>query len=188
MRTSVRRIRSASLAILLGLCVLIAAVGQGQAREFEIDGTADCGLRSGKHCDIDNTLRLWTDDMSGERERVEIDIRWVKDDLDEIEQDDHVCLVVEDRGGGRLRAVSVGQRCNLDGTYNPGLTTGDKKVSEQPKKAQDDDHDNTFYGPAGTPTATGTLPTATPTGTLGPTPTSTPLPAPARSWASSPTP
>src|SRR5262245_10938497 len=100
MWTNARRIRSASLAVLVGLCVLLGGVGQGQAREIELDGTADCGLRSGRHCSIDNTLALWTDDVSGNRERVEIDVRWVKDDLDKIDQDERVCLTVEDRGGG----------------------------------------------------------------------------------------
>ena len=122
MRTSARRFRSASLAILIGVCILLSAVGQGQAREIEIDGTADCGLRSGSHCSIDSTLALWTDDISGEKERVEVDVRWIKDDLDKIDQDDHVCLVVEDRGGGRLRGVGVSQTCKFDsGTVNPGL-------------------------------------------------------------------
>ena len=33
--------------------------------------------------------------------------------------------------------------CKLDGTYNPGLSTGSKKVSEQPKpNDNDDDHNN----------------------------------------------
>src|SRR4051794_32865966 len=107
MRTSARRVRSASLAILFGLCIVLCAVSQGQAREFEIDGTADCGLKSGKHCSIDSTLALWTENYSAEKERVEVDVKWIKDDLDKIDQDDYVCLVVEDRGGGRLRGVGV---------------------------------------------------------------------------------
>lgn len=152
MQTRVRRIRSTSLALLLGLCIVLSAVGQGQAREFEIDGTADCGLKSGKHCSIDNSLALFTDDVSGEKQRVEIDVRWVKADLDKIDQDDHVCLVVEDRGGGRLRATGYSQTCKFDdGTINPGLSTGSKKVSEQPDRNQDDDHNNTFVPGLGTP-------------------------------------
>src|SRR5690348_2385892 len=96
MQTRVRRIRSTSLALLLGLCIVLLAVGQGQAREFEIDGTADCGLKSGKHCSIDNSLALFTDDVSGEKQRIEIDVRWVKAHLDKVDQDDHICLTVED--------------------------------------------------------------------------------------------
>jgi hypothetical protein len=156
MQTRVRRIRSTSLALLLGLCIVLLAVGQGQAREFEIDGTADCGLKSGKHCSIDNSLALFTDDVSGEKQRVEIDVRWVKDRLDKVDQDDHVCLIVEDRGGGRLRATGYSQTCKFDdGTVNPGLSTGSQKVSEQPDRNQDDDHDNTFIPLAGTPIPTG---------------------------------
>jgi hypothetical protein len=150
MWTNARRIRTASLALLFGLLIVLAGVGQGTAREIEIDGTADCGLRSGRHCDVDNTLALWTDDISGNRERVEVDIRWIdKDDLDKIDQDERVCLKVEDRGGGRLRALSMTKTCKFDGTINPGLSTGSKEVSEQPKRDQDDHPDNTFI-PAGT--------------------------------------
>src|SRR5262249_50234830 len=147
-----------SLALLFGLCIILLAAGQGQAREFEIDGTADCGLKSGKHCDIDNNLALFTDDISGERQRVEIDIRWVKQHLAKIAQDDHVCLIVEDRSGGRLRATGYSQSCKFDdGTINPGLSTGSKKVSEQPDHNQDnDDQNNTFIpGTPGTSTPTG---------------------------------
>src|SRR3954452_5420089 len=165
-RTNARRIRSAALAILFGLCIVLSAVGQGQAREFEIDGTADCGLKSGKHCSVDSTLALWTENYSAENERVEVDVRWIKDDLDKIDQDDYVCLVVEDRGNGRLRATGVSQTCKFhDGTINPGLSTGSKKVSEQPKRDQDDDHDNTFV--PGTPGTPGVTPTPTPTGPPG---------------------
>src|SRR5688572_17296373 len=74
MRTHARRIRSAGLAILLGVCLLVVGVGQGQAREFEIDGIADCGLRSDRRCSIDDVLALWTDDLSGELERIEVDV------------------------------------------------------------------------------------------------------------------
>ena len=156
-RRNARRIRSATLAILFGVCIVLSAVGQGQAREFEIDGTADCGLKSGKHCSVGSTLAIWTENYSGEKERVEVDVRWIKDDLDKIDQDDYVCLVVEDRDGGRLRGVGVSQTCKFDGgTINPGLSTGSKKVSEQPKRDQDDDHDNTFIPTTGTPGATPT--------------------------------
>src|SRR5262245_28182772 len=114
MWTNARRIRSVSLALLFGLCIVLAAVGQGTAREIEIDGSADCGLRSGRHCDIANTLALWTDDITGTRDRFEVDIRWIdKDDLDKIDQDERVCLVVEDRGGGRLRALSMTKTCKF---------------------------------------------------------------------------
>jgi hypothetical protein len=146
---------------MLGLCIVLGAVGQGQAREFEVDGTADCGRKSGKHCDIDDTLALFTDDISGEPERIEFDVRWIKEYLDKVDQDDHVCIVAEDRGGGRYRATGYSQTCKFDdGTINPGLSTGSKKVSEQPDHNQDnDDQDNTFIpgtpGVPGTPTPTG---------------------------------
>jgi hypothetical protein len=161
MRTRARRVRAAGLAILFGICFLLAGVGQGQAKEFELDGTADCGLKSGRRCSIDNMLALWTEDVSGTRQRHEIDIRWVKQDLGDIDQDDHVCLVIEDRQANRLRAIGVSHFCNLDGTYNPGLSTGTKKVSEQPDRDQDDDDKNNTFVAAASPTTT------TPTGPPG---------------------
>lgn len=53
MWTLARWARSASLAIVLAFCVALAGVGQGEAREFEIDGIADCGLRNDRRCDFD---------------------------------------------------------------------------------------------------------------------------------------
>src|SRR5215210_8062560 len=103
MLTNARRIRSIGLAILGGLFIVLTGVGQGQAREYEIDGTADCGLRSGRRCSIGSVLAVWTDHVSGTRERIEINVSWVRDDLGKIDQDDLVCLVVEDGRGGRLR-------------------------------------------------------------------------------------
>jgi uncharacterized protein YfaP (DUF2135 family) len=164
MLTNARRIRSVALAILVGLCIVLAGVGQSQAREFEIDGTADCGLRSGRRCSIDSTLAVWTEHISGERQRIEVNVSWVRDDLGKIEQDDYVCLVVEDGRGGRLRALGVRDTCKLAGSVNPGLSTGDREVSEQPKRNQDDDHDNTFVPGTPSPTPTPTGPPGTITG------------------------
>ena len=161
MWTHPRLIRSVSLAVLFSLCIALVGVGQGQAKEFEIDGTVDCGLKSDRRCDIDKVLALWTDDISGVRERVEIDVSWIKDSLDKIDQDDHVCVIVEDLHAKRLKAVGWSQACKFEGTINPGLSTGSKKVSEQPDRNQDDDHNNDS-----TQALAGPTPTLGPPGTL----------------------
>lgn len=137
--THARLIRSASLALLLGFCVLLAGVSQSQAKEYEIDGTADCGLRSDRRCSIDSVLALWTEDISGEKQRVEVDVSWVRHSLGSIDQDERVCLLVEDPYAVRLKAVGVSRSCKFDGTVNPGLSTGSKEVLEQPRRDQDDD-------------------------------------------------
>ena len=141
MRTHARRIRSAGLAILLGLCLLTVGVGQGQAREFEVDGIADCGLRSDRRCSIDDVLALWTDDISGELERIEVDVSWVRNSLGSIDQDERVCLILEDRQAAKLKAIGVTRNCKFDGNVNPGLSTGSRQVLEQPKPKEEDDDD-----------------------------------------------
>ena len=159
MWTHARRIRSASLSVLLALCIVLGGVGQGQAKEFEIDGTADCGRANEERCAIGSVLALWTDDIDGTRHRVEIDVSWIKDALekDKIDQDDHVCLIVEDLRAKRLKAVGMSDSCRFGGTINPGLSTGSKEVSEQPDHNQDDDENekqdsSTIIGPPGTVT------------------------------------
>jgi len=156
----------ASLAILLTFCIALAGAGKGQANEIEIDGTADCGLKSGRRCSIDSRLAIWTDDISGTRERIEIDVSWIRDSLDSIDQDDRVCLLVEDRHAERLKAIGVTRSCKFDGTINPGLSTGSNRVLEQPRHEEDDNEDKqAIIGPT---------PTFGPTPTVGPTPTTGP--------------
>lgn len=145
--------------MLFAFCIGLAVAGQGQAKEFEIDGTADCGLRNEQRCSIDSVLAIWTDDIDGNRQRVEVDVSWIKESLekDKIDQDDHVCLIVEDLRAKRLKAVGMSDSCRYGGAINPGLSTGSKEVSEQPDHNQDDDEnekqDSTgVVGPPGTVT------------------------------------
>ena len=138
--------RRAGLAGVLGFAVILAGVGRGEAKEFEIDGTADCGVRSERRCSIDSTLAIWTDDVSGTNQRVEVDVSWIRQALGAIDQDDHVCFVVEDRSDGRLQATGIGQGCDFEGTINPGLSTDEKDVREQPRR-KDDDDDHSNAGP-----------------------------------------
>lgn len=125
MSSRARGLRSASLAVLFAFCVALVGVGQGQAREYEIDGTADCGLRSERRCSIDSTLAVWTDDVTGTRQRFEVDVSWIRpSQMDRIDQDDRVCLLIEDIYADRLKAVGLSHYCRWDGTINPGLSTG----------------------------------------------------------------
>lgn len=156
MRMHARGIRSATLAILFACCIALVGVGQGQAREYVIDGTADCGLRSERRCSIGSTLAVWTDDIDGTRQRVEVDVSWIRpSQMDRIDQDDRVCLLIDDIYAGRLKAVGLSHYCRWDGTINPGLSTGSKQVAEQPKRDEDDDDKHPVVGASPVPIVTG---------------------------------
>lgn len=155
---SPRWIRSLSLALLFTFCIALVGVGPGEAKEYEIDGTADCGLRSSERCDIEDVLAIWTEDIDGARRRVEVDVSWIRPALGAIDQDDHVCVVVEDRTARRLKAVGASHYCRFDGTYNRGMSTGNRLVEEQPDRDQDENDNNAA--------AVGPTPTLGPPGTL----------------------
>ncbi len=142
-------LRRTTLALLVALSMTVGHPALGHAKEYEVDGIVDCGLRSGQRCDIDDVLVLRTEDVSGTLERIEINVKWIRKSLPKLEQDDHVMLLVEDMPRGGLRALSVAEIHNVEGTINPGLSTAGRKVSEQPRREKDghdDDHDNTGYG------------------------------------------
>src|SRR5687768_2952537 len=103
----------------------------GLSKAFEIDGTVHCGTGSGRDCPaIGDTLFLYTDDVTGELARVAVDISWVRNQLSGLDQDDRIVLLVEDRPGGGFQAVGVVSAEGLDGTKNPGASTGSKVVAE----------------------------------------------------------
>src|SRR4051794_15805184 len=67
--------------VLLGLAQI--PVAPAQAKEFDVTGTIDCGVRSGTKCDFTDwstgpVIGVLTEDISGTRERVLIDASWVK--------------------------------------------------------------------------------------------------------------
>ncbi|MCC6176960.1 MAG: hypothetical protein IT305_16745 [Chloroflexi bacterium] len=156
--------RIVALSMLFLLAALLGYPTVGYSKEFDIDGTVDCGRSSGARCTIGDTLVLWTDDVSGERERVTIDVSWIEDKLAGLDQDDRIVLVVETLPDGTLRAIAIEGNDN-DGTDNPGLSTGSNDVREQPRHTNKDDHANVAdQGVAATPTATvSSTPTPTPT-------------------------
>jgi hypothetical protein len=132
----------AVLSLALSVAFLIGSVGPSQAKEYEVDGIVDCGRSSGEGCSIERVLFLRTEHVTGRTERIRIDVSWIQDTLPQIDQDDRLLLLVEDVPGGGLRALSVSDVHEVDGTINPGLSSGNKQVAEQPKPKQEDDHDN----------------------------------------------
>jgi hypothetical protein len=76
-------------------------------KTFDIVGTVDCGLASGKRCSIGDVVRVWTEDVSGHRQLVEIDVSWIRQTLPALDQDDLLRLEVESTPDGKLRALGV---------------------------------------------------------------------------------
>ena len=166
---SLRRPGAKVFVALIGLVGGLAALllippTVGWTKDFSLTGTVDCGVRSGRDCPpIDDSLAVYTDDVSGRIERIVIDVSWIKRqlrDLD-IEQDDQICLEVRERPSGGLQAIGITELCDLEGTVNPGLSTDDRDVSEQPAHGRGDDDEAVTT----TSTTTGTSTTQTSTST-----------------------
>jgi hypothetical protein len=152
---------------LLTLAAIVSAVVVGLAqptlalaKTFAITGTVDCGVKSGEQCDIGDSLDVWTTDISGNLDKVAVDVSWIKEQLDEDEWDeeDRICLEVDD-GTGKLQATGLILTCDLEGTDNPGRSTRSHTAKEQPKPKQekDDDKNNTAPNGETPPVAAGDL-------------------------------
>ena len=102
----------------------------GLAKEFDVIGTVDCGIPSGRRCDLGDTLVLLTDSVSGLNELVAIDISGIKRKLPALDQDDEITLCVESLPDGKLKATCVISAKRRTGTLNEGLSTGSREVSE----------------------------------------------------------
>lgn len=115
----------------------------GLAKEFDVVGTVDCGIPSGRRCDLDDTLVLLTDSVSGLHELVAIDISWIKKRLPSLDQDDEIELCVQTiPNEEKPRATCVISAKKRDGTINQGGSTGTEQVSESRQdrgRAQDRD-------------------------------------------------
>lgn len=85
----------------------MAATGAASAREFGVSGIVDCGLPSGRRCGASDTLVIRTRSLSGDLERVAVDISWIARQLPELDQDDEISLEVETTPDGALRALRV---------------------------------------------------------------------------------
>jgi hypothetical protein len=119
-------------------------------KSFDIVGTVDCGLASGKRCSIGDVVRVWTEDVSGHRQLVEIDVSWIKQTLPALDQDDLLRLEVESTPDGTLRGLGV---------FTP----------DPPKRPAEEDDDDDVVSPASptpTPTPTPVAQAPAPTGPL----------------------
>jgi hypothetical protein len=138
-RRSTRSLRAFLLvvAVLALLSADLARVTPSFAKEIDVIGTVDCGQRSGKRCDIDDTLVLLTSDVTGELEPVAIDVTWIKKKLPGLDQDDEITLAVELVTGGKPRALSIVQAKQRSGTGNPGQVTGTNEEGKNPRRHPD---------------------------------------------------
>jgi hypothetical protein len=151
-RTNRSRIRTWAWSTLAGMSIGLAAVLLqaplvSLAAEFGISGTVDCGRRSGQSCSFEGSepmMVIHTKDISGVMERIVVDVSWIMPHLRErsIDQDDTICLDVENKPDGTLRAVAYTNLCDDKGTDNPGLSTEDDDVGEQGDDDDDDDDDD----------------------------------------------
>jgi hypothetical protein len=70
----------ALLLVLLTITTLHTSTLTARAREFDIEGTIDCGKPTGKICiPIGRQVGVLTESMSGKREHVKIDLSWMLD-------------------------------------------------------------------------------------------------------------
>jgi hypothetical protein len=65
-------------------------------------------------------LAMFTEDISGVRERHLIDVSWVRDEMEGFRQDDFVWFTVADIGGEALQATGVVEYRCADGTMPHG--------------------------------------------------------------------
>ena len=108
----------------LGLAAIGVAIAPvAHAKEYDIAGTVDCGVRSGRHCSIDNALNIWTDDVSGQRQLVTVDVSWIRRKLPGLDQDDAIDLEVTDRAEaeGGIQALGVRGEGNFVNRLNFGV-------------------------------------------------------------------
>lgn len=119
------------------------------AKEFDVTGTLDCGIRSGRKCSFSDwatgpKIGVLTRDLSGNLERVVLDASWIRDDLTDFGQDDFVWFVVRDDAGPDLRAIAVIEhRCSdgrfAQGQVNQGRSNGERCFPEMEHRKKDKD-------------------------------------------------
>jgi hypothetical protein len=75
-----RRTAHAVLLILFAIATLHPTTPVATAKEFTIEGTVDCGKPTGKLCiPIGRKIGILTESVSGQRERVLVDLAWMLD-------------------------------------------------------------------------------------------------------------
>ena len=139
-----RRLQAVGLA--LGLAALgLTAVPQALAKDYNIAGTVDCGVPSGHDCAIGDSLRLWTEDVTGTKELITLDISFIRQDLRELGQDDPIDLEVTDRPGaaGGIQALGIAGEGSFVNRLNFGVreeyTTCVGSIRARVGNAKDDD-------------------------------------------------
>jgi hypothetical protein len=119
----------------VALLALVAVPAQpAQAKEFDVTGTIDCGVRSGKQCDFTDwstgpVIGVLTQDISGTRERVLVDASWVKHDLRDFDQDDFVWFTVQPEDNGNYQATGIVEHHCNQGTASLGIINQGKSTS-----------------------------------------------------------
>jgi hypothetical protein len=94
------------------LVAAFAASGDVYAdKEFLLQGTVDCGLKSGARCTLGDIVTVWTSDVTGTRQRMKVDVSWIRKQLDKYDQDDLICLEVRMLQDGTLQGLGVSATC-----------------------------------------------------------------------------
>ena len=115
------------------------------AKEYDIAGTVDCGLRSGEACVIADSVKLWTDDVSGTRELITIDTAWIKKDFAGLDQDEAIDLEVRDEQAavGGIRGIGIAGEGSFVNRLNFGVeenyTTCKDSIQANVGRAKSDD-------------------------------------------------
>ena len=129
-------------AVALG-ALLQATPSTALAKDFDVTGTLECGQRSGEKCQFADwstgpMLGVITSDLSGNRERVVLDASWMRDRLNEFDQDDFVWFTVRNDAGPGLKIISVVEHRCREGKFNLGLSTGSYCVRENGDRDDED--------------------------------------------------
>jgi hypothetical protein len=133
-----------SVGALLGLASFtLAPSSVALAKEYDVAGTVDCGVPSGRDCTTRDTLDLWTDDVSGTRQLVTVNVSWIKSQLPKLDQDDPIDLEVRDQPDGTIQAIGVAGEGDFVDRMNFGVreeyTTFRDSVRAHVGRARDDD-------------------------------------------------
>lgn len=124
-------IRTAALAAAIALPTFLAVgpaapvATAAAVKDFDVTGSLDCGVRSGQKCDFTDwetgpKLAMFTEDISGEKMRFEVDASWMRDHLTAFRQDDFIWFVVRDGVGPLPVIVQVVEHRCMDGRYPHG--------------------------------------------------------------------
>ena len=104
-------VRSVVLTFLVGALAFAASGDVYADKEFLIQGTIDCGRKSGQRCDLGDIITVWTADVTGTRQKANIDVSWIAKQLDTYDQDDLICIDVRVMSDGTLQGIAISKAC-----------------------------------------------------------------------------